>query len=185
MGKIMYRGEQFPGGPNLLSELRDINFSNVQDKQIILYDSTSRTWKNHTITAADVAYDENNSVEDAIDTLNSTLDSMCQNYTRLFSLASNNTWADVTVNDITQYRKLVFCLTRQAAGSTNISLTNPISVSVNFFKNTLNNGSNYLHIYTIKQDTNQLCEAAVYYVNDTTVKFYGAGPWNWELYGVK
>ena len=74
MGKIMYRGEQFPGGPNLLSELRDVNFSNIQDKQIILYDSTSRTWKNHTITAADVAYDENNSVAETISSLNSALD---------------------------------------------------------------------------------------------------------------
>lgn len=73
MGKIMYRGEQFPGGPNLLSELRDVNFSNIQDKQIILYDSTSRTWKNHTITAADVAYDENNSVAETISSLNSAL----------------------------------------------------------------------------------------------------------------
>ena len=73
MGKIMYKGENFPGGPNLLSELRDVNFSNVQDKQIILYDSTSRTWKNHTITAADVAYDENNSVAETISSLNSAL----------------------------------------------------------------------------------------------------------------
>ena len=76
MGKIMYKGENFPGGPNLLSELRDVNFSNVQDKQIILYDSTSRTWKNHTITAADVAYDENNSVAETISSLNSALDTI-------------------------------------------------------------------------------------------------------------
>ena len=53
---------------NSLSELNDVNISNVSDGQILVYDETTNKWKNqNNITASQVLYDSNTSVKSAID----------------------------------------------------------------------------------------------------------------------
>ena len=155
MGKIMYRGEQFPGGPNLLSELRDVNFSNIQDKQIILYDSTSRTWKNHTITAADVAYDENNSVAETISSLNSAIAKQ-GDYQSI--LKTQNAGTHTSLPDLSQFNYIIVAIRDGDI------LINPAIIPYKMFKAGVSVQS---YIYSTTTNVRRYVRAT--YVSDTSV----------------